>query len=211
MNVAEKKLTDGNSDIFVISAPSGAGKSTLIKRLLDCIDGLSFSVSYTTRPPRAGEIDGREYFFIDDAAFDAMLAKDGFVEWVQVYQRRYGTSRAWIQSQVDSGLDVLLDLETAGARRVKEMFPEAILIFVAPPSAKALADRLKGRGNDADEQIFLRLQYAKHEMEQWKRYDYLIINDDLEAAFESFKSILISARASRSRMARSVRMALDTF
>jgi len=202
---------DGSSDIFVLSAPSGTGKSTLIKRLLSELDKISFSVSYTTRPPRAGEVDGRDYFFIDDATFDTMLAQGGFVEWVQVYQRRYGTGRAWIQDKIDSGQDVLLDLETDGAMRVKEIFPGAILIFLMPPSAQALADRLRGRGVDTEEQISIRLQYAKHEMERWENYNYLVLNDDLETAYQSFKSIFLAARLSRARMSRMVRMSLDTF
>jgi len=202
-------VSKGN--IFVLSAPSGAGKSTFIKRLLNDICPLSFSVSFTTRPPREGEVDGRDYFFIDDAAFDNMLAEDGFIEWVRVYQHRYGTGKIWIQSQIDNGLDVLLDLETDGARRVKEIFPDATLIFLLPPSAKALADRLKGRGKDTEEQISIRLRHAKHEMERWGSYDHLILNDDLESAYQEFKAIFISARTSKTRMAQIIHKVLATF
>jgi guanylate kinase len=202
---------NGKGDIFVLSAPSGAGKSTLIKRLFDDLDRLSFSVSFTTRSPREGEVEGRDYFFIDDAVFDDMLAKDGFVEWIQVYQHRYGTGRAWIQSQVDSGLDVLLDLETVGAKRIKEMFPNAILVFLFPPSADSLTERLRGRGKDTEEQISIRIKYAKHEMGSWDNYDHLILNDDLESAYQAFKSIFISARTSKKRMAQALQKVLATF
>jgi len=202
---------NGIGDIFVLSAPSGTGKSTLIRRLLGELDSLAFSVSYTTRPPRTGEIDGRDYFFTDNATFDTMIAQGGFVEWVQVYQHRYGTGRAWIQDKINSGQDVLLDLETAGAMRVKEMFPNAILIFLMPPSAQVLADRLKGRGVDTEEQISIRLQYAKHEMERWNNYNYLVLNDNLETAYKGFKSIFLATRLSRARLSHLASMSLGTF
>ena len=202
---------DGKGGIFVLSAPSGAGKSTLIKRLLDDLDELSFSVSFTTRPPREGEVDGQDYFFVNNATFDSMIAENGFVEWVQVYQHRYGTGKAWIQDRIDDGMDVLLDLETDGARRVKEMFLEATLIFLMPPSAQALADRLKGRGKDTDEQISIRLQYAKREMERWDGYDYLVLNNELESAYKNFKSIFVSARNSKKRMTQAAQKVLATF
>ena len=202
---------DGKGGVFVISAPSGTGKSTLIRRLLSELDRLVFSVSFTTRRPRKGEVDGRDYFFIDDAAFDKMQAENGFVEWVHIYKHRYGTGRAWLQDQTDHGHDVLLDLETVGAMRVKEMFPDATLIFLTPPSAKALADRLRGRRKDTEEQILIRLQHAKHEMEHWDSYDHIILNDDLEAAYINLKSVFVCARTSRERMEHIARAALDTF
>jgi len=202
---------DCKGDIFVLSAPSGAGKSTLIRRLFDDLDRLSFSVSFTTRLPREGEVEGLDYFFIDDATFDGMLAQNGFVEWTQVYQNRYGTGKAWIQSQIDEGFDVLLDLETDGAKNIREIFPEAILIFLLPPSAQSLTDRLIGRGKDTEEQINIRLNHAKHELECWDMYDYLVLNEDLESAYLDFKSIFISNRSAKKRMARTVQKVLATF
>jgi guanylate kinase len=198
-------------DIFVISAPSGTGKSTFIKRAFDDLPGLVFSISYTTRPPREGEAHGKDYFFIDGPTFDKMLAENGFIEWVQVYQNRYGTGNAWIHEQLAKGRDVLLDLETAGAMRVKELFPAAVLIFLAPPSADALSGRLQGRGKDSEEQISIRMAHAKHEMERWGKYDYIILNDDLETAYKSFKAIFLAARASRKRMAQAAQAALESF
>ena len=202
---------DGKGDIFVLSAPSGAGKSTFIKRLLEDLGRVSFSVSYTTRPQRDGEVDGRDYFFIDDTAFDHMIADNGFIEWIQVYEHRYGTGRAWIQKQTEKGMDVLLDLETVGAQRVKELFPAAVLIFLMPPSSLTLANRLRGRGKDTEEQIAIRLSHAKHEMGCWTKYDYLILNDDLESSYQKFKAIIISARAARGRMGQVAKEVLDTF
>jgi guanylate kinase len=194
----------GKCDVFVLSAPSGTGKSTFIERLLLDVDRLAFSVSTTTRPPRDGEVDGQDYFFVDNPTFDKMVAEDGFVEWVQVYEHRYGTGKAFIQDRLSGGFDVLLDLETAGAQRVKELFPKAILIFLMPPSVRALADRLKGRGKDGDDQVSIRLSHAKHEMERWNNYDYLVLNDDLESAYQRFKAIILSARAAKVRMSEEV-------
>jgi len=198
-------------DIFVLSAPSGTGKSTLINRLFADIDNLSFSVSYTTRAPRVGESDGRDYFFVNNAEFDKMLADNDLVEWVQVYQHRYGTGRTWIHNQIDNSRDVLLDLETAGAKRIKEIFPEATLIFLLPPSAQSLANRLRGRGKDTEEQISIRLQSAKREIDRWNSYDHLILNDDIDIAYQEFKSIFISARVAKKRMEQVAKKVLSTF
>jgi guanylate kinase len=202
---------EARGSVLVISAPSGAGKSTLVTKLLKDLAGVSFSVSCTTRRPREGEADGRDYHFIDDAAFDRMLAEEGFVEWVQVYGSRYGTARAWIEEQVERGRDALLDLETIGAKKVKELFPDAVLIFLVPPSAEGLAARLRGRGKDTEGQIATRLDYAKHELEQWPRYDYIVLNDDLESAYASLKAIVLATRASRLRMAPVAESVLATF
>jgi guanylate kinase len=202
---------EARGSVFVISAPSGTGKSTLVTRLVRDLTGISFSASYTTRPPRDGEADGQDYHFIDDAAFDRMLEEEGFAEWVRVYDNRYGTGRAWIEGQVESGRDALLDLETVGAKKVKDMFPDAVLVFLAPPSAESLAARLRGRGKDAEGQIAARLDYAKHELEQWPHYDYIILNDDLETAYASLKAIVLATRASRPRMAPAADGVLRTF
>ena len=148
--------------VFVVSAPSGAGKSTLTQRLVASLPDLVFSVSFTTRKPRPGEVDGREYFFVDDATFDAMVREDAFVEWVQVYANRYGTGRTWLEEMLASGRDVLLDIETTGAGALHRAIPDACMIFVLPPTAAALEERLRTRGKDSDEQIRIRLQHAHH-------------------------------------------------
>ncbi len=187
--------------VFVVSAPSGAGKSTLAQRLVHSLPGLIFSISFTTRKPRPGEVDGRDYFFISDERFDEMVARGGFVEWVEVYGRRYGTGRAWLEGVLASGCDVLLDIETTGARNLREAIPDACMIFVLPPSAEALEARLRSRGKDSDEQIRIRLGHARHELEQYHAYDYLVLNDDLDLAYRSFEGIVLAARARRERMA----------
>jgi guanylate kinase len=197
--------------VFVLSAPSGAGKSTLAKRLLASVPDLRFSVSFTTRKPRPGEVDGRDYVFVDDATFDRMLAEQGFVEWVQVYANRYGTGKAWLQEQLDMGRDILLDIETVGARNVKAALPEAVMIFLLPPSAEELARRLRGRGDTDERQISLRMGHARHELEQFPAYDHLVVNDDLEAAFRSLEAIILAERSRRDRMAGRARNILASF
>lgn len=198
-------------NIFVLSAPSGAGKSTLAKRLVQQVQGLIFSVSYTTRPPREGEKNGQDYFFLDDEAFDRMVDQGGFVEWVQVYGNRYGTGKDWVQEQLKTGLDILLDIETIGAKNVRREIPDAIMVFLLPPDANALSQRLRGRGKDSESQIRMRLQYAKHEMEEVSHYDYLVVNDDLETAYRQLESVILATRCRRERMASAASRILDSF
>jgi len=187
-------------NVFVVSAPSGAGKSTLTQRLVQEVPDLSFSISFTTRKPRPGEVDGRDYFFIDEGRFDAMVAEGGFVEWVQVYGHRYGTGRDWLNGVLAAGRDVLLDIETTGALNLRRAVADACMIFILPPSAAALEQRLRGRGKDSDEQIRIRMQHARHELELYGAYDYLVLNDDLELAYRQFESIILATRARRERM-----------
>jgi guanylate kinase len=198
-------------NVFVLSAPSGTGKSTLANRLIRELPDLIFSVSFTTRKPREGEVHGKDYFFVDDATFDQMVEKDGFLEWVAVYQHRYGTSKEWIESKLAAGQDILLDIETIGAKRVHEAMPESIMIFLMPPSAEALANRLKGRGKDSDEQIRIRLEHALHEMEQLPHYDHLVLNENLEKSYRDLESIILTARSRRARMLPMAQRIISTF
>ena len=198
-------------NVFVVSAPSGAGKSTLAQRLVRSVPDLIFSISFTTRKPRSGEVDGRDYFFIDDARFDAMVREDGFVEWVQVYGQRYGTGRDWLNSVLATGRDVLLDIETTGALNLRKAIPDARMVFILPPSAASLEQRLRSRVKDSDEQIAIRLRHARHELELYPAYDYLVMNDDLELAYRQFEGIVFATRASRERMAPAAQRILDSF
>ncbi len=197
--------------IFVLSAPSGAGKSTLAKRLVAETPGLIFSTSFTTRKPRPGEQHGREYFFVDDAAFDRMIAEEGLLEWVQVYANRYGTGKAWLREQLAQGLDVLLDIETAGAQNIKAALPEAVMVFLLPPSAQVLSARLRGRGDTDEAQITLRMAHARHEIEQFPHYDHLVVNDELEEAYRRLEAVVLAERARRVRMEDTARRILQTF
>ena len=170
-----------------------------------------FSISYTTRAPRPGEVDGKDYFFVDPATFDAMVAADGFVEWVEVYGHRYGTGRAWIQEQLDTGRDILLDIETQGARRVHEAIPDSVMIFLLPPSAEELARRLKGRGDSTEEQVRVRLDYAQHELSHYPGYDYLVINDTVDQAYRGLEAIILATRSRRERMKAHAQRILNGF
>lgn len=200
-----------SGNVFVLSAPSGTGKSTLAKQLVQQVGDLNFSVSFTTRQPRPGEVDGRDYFFVDDATFDAMVAQDGFVEWVQVYQRRYGTGKAWIQEKLASGVDILLDIESQGARQVHRTIPDAVMVFLLPPSSAELSARLRGRGDESEEQMRIRLDYARHELAQYEGYDYLVVNDTLNQAYRRLESIIIATRCRRERMGKTAQRILDSF
>ncbi len=200
-----------HGNVFVVSAPSGAGKSTLAQRLVRTVPGLIFSISFTTRKPRPGEVDGQDYFFIDDERFDAMVREGGFVEWVQVYGHRYGTGRDWLNEMLATGLDVLLDIETTGALNLRRAIPDARMVFILPPSAASLEARLRSRGKDSEEQIGIRLKHARHEMELYHAYDYLVMNDDLELAYKQFESIVYATRASRERVAPAAQKILEGF
>ena len=204
-------MIDHPGNVFVVSAPSGAGKSTLTQRLVRTVPDLIFSISFTTRKPRPGEVDGRDYFYIDDARFDTMVQEGGFVEWVQVYGHRYGTGKDWLHGVLATGRDVLLDIETTGARNLRQAIPDARMIFILPPSAASLEDRLRSRGKDSDEQIRIRMEHARHEMERYPAYDYLVMNDDLESAYHQFEAIILTTRATQERMAPAARTILEGF
>jgi guanylate kinase len=204
-------LSSHPGNVFVLSAPSGTGKSTLAKRLVKEVSGLDFSVSFTTRKPRPGEVHGKDYFFLDDVEFDAMVAADGFVEWVKVYEHRYGTGKEWIQQRLASGADILLDIETQGARRVHEAIPDAVMVFLLPPSAAELSARLRGRADESEQQVNIRLNYARHELSQFQQYDYLVVNDTVDQAYRKLESIILATRSRRERMAAQAQRILDSF
>ncbi len=176
--------------LFVLSAPSGSGKSAVEELLFRLCPRLVYSVSYTTRAPRPGELDGENYNFIDEVAFQAMIEADSFLEWAEVFGRRYGTGRLWVESRLERGLDVLADLDVAGARSVKDKMPEATLIFMVPPSREELERRLRARATESEEQLALRLGRAGEEIENRGLYDYLLINDDLQRAAQELAGII---------------------
>jgi guanylate kinase len=201
-------------DLFIVSSPSGAGKTTLIRRVLEDprIGGtLHFSVSHTTRPPRTGERDGVEYHFVDEAGFRAIEESGGFLEWAVVHGNLYGTSRAEVEPHLEKGLDVLLDIDVQGARQVRSHVPEAVKVIVFPPSREVLEARLKARASDAPEVVRRRLSAARKEMEEWGEFDYAIINEDLEAAVDELRSILVARRAGKSRRRERLESILRSF
>ena len=201
-------------DLFIVSSPSGAGKTTLIRRVLQDprIGGtLHFSVSHTTRPPRTGERDGVEYHFVDEARFRAIEESGGFLEWAVVFGHLYGTSRAEVEPRLEKGLDVLLDIDVQGARQVRSHVPEAVKVIVFPPSREVLEARLNARASDAPEVVRRRLAAARKEMEEWGEFDYAIINEDLEAAVDELRSILVARRAGKSRRRERLESILRSF
>lgn len=204
-------MRPARGNVFVLSAPSGTGKSTLARRLVRELPNLAFSVSTTTRAPRPGEAEGKDYHFVDATTFDRMAMEGGFLEWVQVYANRYGTARAQVEAKLEAGMDLLLDIETVGAMRVKAAMPEAIMIFLLPPSADELARRLRGRGDTDEAQVQLRMGHAQHELEQFPHYDHLVVNGDLEVAYRNLESILLAARSRRARMEAEAGRILDGF
>jgi guanylate kinase len=186
-------------DIFVISAPSGSGKTTICRALLDRVEGLSLSVSYTTRERRPGEIDGVDYYFVDEEKFDNMLVSKGFLEHARVYGRRYGTSRAAVEAIVSRGLDAVLEIDVQGGRSVKAALPEAVLVGILPPDQETLRERLFARGRDTREEMERRLTEARQELAALKEYDYLVVNDDLGKAVSRVESIVRARRLRRER------------
>jgi guanylate kinase len=180
--------------LVIVSSPSGAGKTTLCAKLMREFPDLVFSVSYTTRPPRAGERDGIDYCFVDAATFDRMAAAGEFAEHAQVHGNRYGTPRAAVAEALERGHDVLFDIDWQGGAQLKHKFPDdAVMIWVLPPSLAVLAQRLRGRATDASPVIERRLATAKKELAHYDLYDYLVVNQDLERAYLSVKSIYVAA------------------
>ncbi|NPB08987.1 MAG: guanylate kinase [Thermodesulfobacteria bacterium] len=183
--------------VLVVSAPSGAGKTTLCKRLLQEDPEIAFSVSYTTRPPRPNERHGHDYFFVDRETFERMIAEDDFLEWAEVYGNLYGTSKSQVLKRLEEGRDVLLDIDVQGAFQVRQKLGrEAVLVFILPPSLEELERRLRSRETEDEETIRRRLSVARKEIERAKDFDYLVLNDDLEEAYQTLRAIL---RAERQR------------
>lgn len=195
--------------LFIVSAPSGAGKTTLCSMAVDFFPDLRHSVSYTTRPSRPGETNGVEYWFVDDETFDAMIERGEFLEHAEVFGKRYGTAKKDLDRLRSAGMDALLEIDVQGGETVKSLLKGGVYVFILPPSLKACEDRLKGRGKDTTKDIRKRLSIAVEEMKKASEYDYIIINDDLNAAFEKLKSIVVSERARRARMMDKVKGILE--
>lgn len=180
--------------LLVVSSPSGAGKTTLTRRLMGEFESLTFSISYTTRPPRAGEQDGQDYHFVDSQTFERMVAEDRFAEHATVHANRYGTADAQIREAFAAGRDVLFDIDYQGGRQLKAKYPaEAVMVFVLPPTMETLAGRLRNRATDAEETIRRRLAKAVDELGHYHAYEFLVVNDDLEAAYDRLRAIYLAA------------------
>jgi guanylate kinase len=204
-------LGAGAGGLLVISAPSGAGKTTLCRRLLAEMPAIEFSVSHTTRGPRAGERDGVDYHFVTPEEFAARRDRGEFLEWAVVAGQHYGTAAAAVRDAVSRGRDVLLDLDTQGAASVRRLVPEAVLIFVLPPGPEALRARLVGRASESPEDLDRRLSLARGEIEQAPLYDYLVVNEDLEEAFDRLRAVVLAVRSRRARQEDRLQAVLDRF
>ncbi len=189
----------GSGLVFILSAPSGAGKTTLIRKVMEELSGLEFSVSYTTRPPRAGEVEGRDYHFVTPSLFKKMVEKGDFLEWAEVLGNYYGTRVPNLKELDSEERDLILDIDIQGAQKILREVDRAIAIFILPPSPKVLQERLVKRGLDAPEIIQRRLANAKKEMEVAHRYHYLIVNERLEEAVEILKTIILAERCRREK------------
>jgi guanylate kinase len=197
--------------MVIISAPSGSGKSTLVRRLIASLPDLAFSVSYTTRPRRTGEKEGRDYFFVTRKRFERMIAAGDFIEWAEVFGHLYGTSKAQIEKALKAGRDVLLDIDVQGHQQVKQRLPEALSVFVMPPSFQELKRRLTHRHSDAPQVIERRLATARQEIAHWPEYDHLVVNDRLGPATQALRAIVRAGRFRRQNQAEHAQEICKTF
>jgi guanylate kinase len=204
-------LSEREPVVIVVSAPSGAGKTTVLARVLGELAGIRFSVSHTTRKPRGGEKDGVEYHFVDRETFLALRDTGRLLEWAEVHGNLYGTGLEEIQRARREGVDVLLDVDVQGASQVRGRIPEAVTVFILPPSFEVLERRLRGRGQDGEETIQRRLAAAGREIGAFERYDYAIVNEQLEACVDELKSIVRAARCRVARVAERARAIERTF
>ena len=191
--------TDRKGIILIVSAPSGAGKTSLCKEIIDIFPGLGHSVSYTTRPMRSGEAEGKDYHFVSPGTFQRMIEEGAFAEWAEVHGNRYGTALRTLERFREEGKDILLDIDCQGAEQLRRNDPDGVHVFVLPPSIEELLRRLKGRETDSSDVIEQRIANARGEMSRAGEYDYIIINDDFDRAVEELKAIFIAERCRTER------------
>ena len=197
--------------LVVVSSPSGGGKGTLIDRVLKSVPGISYSVSYTTRAPRGKEQDGVEYFFVDRPAFEAMIRQGEFLEWADVYGHLYGTNAKQVARERAAGHDIILEIDVQGAASIRQKVPDAISIFILPPSFALLRQRLVARATDSAADLERRLRGAASEVEQYKYFQYVILNDDIDRASQQLAAVIYAERARRERQEVALRPALEDF
>lgn len=197
--------------LVVVSSPSGGGKGTLIRRALKSVRNLGYSVSFTTRPARAGEVHGRDYFFVSNETFNEMKRSGEFLEWACVHGNYYGTAWSQVERELLAGRDIILEIDVQGAATVRKLIPGAIEIFILPPSFEVLRNRLIGRGSELPADLELRLKNARDEVEHYREFDYVIINDELENAATQLSSIVVSERVRRDRQESPAKRVIATF
>ena len=204
-------MSERRGSLLVISAPSGSGKTTLVRQLVADVKGVEFSISYTTRSPRQSEKDGVDYHFVLEKEFRSRIEGNDLLEWAEVHGKLYGTGRATTEAALGRGVDVVLDIDVQGAAQVKQAMPDAVLIFILPPSFDVLEQRLRDRRQNEGADIERRLTVARREVSQYQNYDYAVVNDEIERCGGLLKSIVLAERARRQRMEPIVRSILDTF
>jgi guanylate kinase len=197
--------------LFVISSPSGGGKGTLIRRLLETVPGIGYSVSWTTRAPRPGEVDGLSYRFVSDEEFARMRQANGFLEWAVVHGNLYGTARAAVKKEMAGGRDIILEIDVQGARAVRKAMRSVVSVFILPPSFEVLRERLTARMTERPDELETRLANARGEVEQYKHFDYLVLNDEVARAAAQLSAIVLAERARRRRQEWVARRVLASF
>ena len=197
--------------LYVVSSPSGGGKGTLIRRVLDVVPNLSYSVSYTTRAPRNGEVNGREYFFVNRDQFEKMVTAGEFLEWANVHGHLYGTARRQVTEEVASGIDIVLEVDVQGAASVRSLGLDSVSVFILPPSLETLRSRLIARGTDSPEQLAVRMRNAPEELSQYSTFDYVIFNDKVDSAATELAAIVVAERARRERQEPLVHDVIEKF
>lgn len=201
----------GRGMLLVVSSPSGGGKGTLIRRVLKSVPNLGYSVSYTTREPRENEIEGRDYFFVSEDEFRAMTARGEFLEWAHVHTNLYGTARTQVEQELSAGRDIILEIDVQGAASVRSLMTGSVEVFIIPPSFEILRERLIKRQSESAEELAVRLRNARGEMERYREFDYVIVNDDAERAAAQLASIVYAERARRERQEQVAQASLSTF
>lgn len=208
---AQPVSEEGRGILFVVSSPSGGGKGTLIQRMLNKVTNLSYSVSFTTRTPRHGEVDGREYFFVSREKFEQMVDADEFLEWATVHGKLYGTSRSQVLREISEGRDIVLEVDVQGAASIRALVPDSVSVFILPPSFEVLRQRLLDRGTDSPEELDLRLRNAPTELKDYAAFQYLIINDDVDRAADQLSAIAHAERARLHRQGPRVKHVVEAF
>ena len=198
-------------NLFIITSPSGGGKGTLIKRVLPTIENLSYSVSFTTREKREEELDGKHYFFISEQEFKEKIAEDDFLEYAEVHGNYYGTSKKQVEKETDNGNDIVLEIDIQGADKVQNRLMQSIGVFILPPSYRVLSERLIERNTEDTKDLTIRLNNAKKEVKEVSKFDYIVVNDDLEKAVEDLKAIILAERLERDRQIYHIQDILNSF
>ena len=197
--------------LFIISSPSGGGKGTLIRQVLHSIPNIGYSVSFTTRPPRAGELHGEDYFFVSTTEFENLIERGEFLEYANVHGNFYGTSKTQVAGETTQGKDIILEIDVQGAHRVREISPAAVRIFIVPPSYRILRERLVSRRTESDANLILRLQNARAEVKNYQDFDYLIVNDEVTTATLDLQSVILAERLKCARQKEVIENILKTF